>query len=266
MDSHELNKRRDMLRESMTRMHRFERYSLARGPARDCDPELSAETATALADFSDFDEYIALSEKMQRIRSSIGTGLRETGHALSATNFYLFLRYLELSVTREMILLRDALFEKLAAAPERIQVYTMNMISMAINRIHGGNYLESKDFPDMLRPEMLEILDVAPAILARNYIRSVRHSRRVPHETLLRYFEFEDFLAEHRQLRKERLEDMCKYVADVRPFESHPWVSPKMISDALVSGAQLSVLDNSRVAPLMYVILSYVDERYSKRV
>ena len=32
-----------------------------------------------------------------------------------------------------------------------------------------------------------------------------------------------------------------------------------MISDALVSGARLSVLDSSKVAPLMYVILSYVD-------
>jgi hypothetical protein len=246
MDSHEINKRRDMLRENMTRMHRFERYRSPRGPVRDCDPELVAETATTLADFSDFEEYTALSEKMQRIRSSVGTGLRETGHTLSATNFYLFLRYLELSVTREMSLLRDALFEKLAVAPEKVQVYAMTKINGTIDRLVARDYLELELVQAMLIPEMLEILDVAPTIIVRNYLKTVRYSRRVLHDILLRYFEFEDFLAEHKQLRKDRLESMRKYVTDVRPFENRPWVSPKMLSEALVSGAQLSVLDGNQ--------------------
>ncbi len=267
MDDQELSRRRDMLRESLARMNRLAGYSRSREPALDCDPELVAETATALADFSDFDEYIDLYKKYWEIRSSDhATGLRETGAAIKATNFYLFIQYLERAVVQDMSLLRDALFEKLAVAPEKVQVYAMTKINGTIDRLVARDYLELELVQAMLIPEMLEILDVAPTIIVRNYLKTVRYSRRVLHDILLRYFEFEDFLAEHKQLRKDRLESMRKYVTDVRPFESHPWVSPKMISDALVSGARLSVLDGTKVAPLMYLILSYVDERYSKRV
>lgn len=142
----------------------------------------------------------------------------------------------------------------------------MERLNDTIDRVCSRDYMELELMQAILIPKMLDVLDTVPAPIARNYLRTVRYSRHVPHEILLRHFEFEDFLAEHKQLRRERLRGMRKYVVNARPFESHPWVDPKMISDALVSSARFSVLDNSKVAPLMYVILSYIDDRFLERV
>lgn len=253
MDSRELNEYREKLLKRAPYWGAL-RYTRPKKSVRECD-------------FSDFETYMALYDKRQKLfHSTSSSGLREVSDALSATTFDLFMRYLEMTTVLKMDLLRDVLLERLTTAPKKIQVHAMGRLNRVIDRVRSRDPLELELAQTMLIPEMLEVLDIAPPLLARNYLRSTRYSRHVPHDILLRYFEFEDFLAEHKQLRKDRLHRVRKYVADARPFESLPWVDPKMISDALVSGARLSVLDSSKVAPLMYVILSYVDTRYSKRV
>ena len=178
-------------------------------------------------DFSDFETYMALYDKRQKLfHSTSSSGLRRVSDALSATTFDLFMRYLEMTTVLKMDLLRDVLLERLTTAPKKIRSTPWGD-STASSTAFAAEIPWSSSQPDHAHTGDARVLDIAPPLLARNLppIYALLSTRS--HDILLRYFEFEDFLAEHKQLRKDRLHRVRKYVADARPFESLPWVDPR---------------------------------------